>query len=150
MGWYRNAPAIIHACFRWLGCVGGTAWTRADPKSSAHRFCLPIAYWSRYIKCPGASEKPTTLGPVSRSSAATVVISASIVLVCSLAALDLRCSYHHQLHTFSRPLLPGAPMRRGGLSVWVRLYIYMYVCVCVCGGKKHGCLLSYRSKIATK
>ena len=24
------------------------------------------------------------------------------------------------------------------------------VCVCVCGGKKHGCLLSYRSKIATK
>ena len=28
--------------------------------------------------------------------------------------------------------LPGAPMRRGGLSVWVRLYIYMYVCVCVC------------------
>ena len=28
--------------------------------------------------------------------------------------------------------------------------IYIYVCVCVCGGKKHGCLLSYRSKIATK
>ena len=26
--------------------------------------------------------------------------------------------------------------------------IYIYVCVCV--GKKHGCLLSYRSKIATK
>ena len=24
--------------------------------------------------------------------------------------------------------LPGAPMRRGGLSVWVRLYIYLCVC----------------------
>ena len=28
--------------------------------------------------------------------------------------------------------------------------IYIYVCLCVCVGKKHGCLLSYRSKIATK
>ena len=37
-------------------------------------------------------------------------------------------------------LLPGAPMRRGGLSVWVRLYICLCVCVCVdvCVVKKHG------------
>ena len=26
-------------------------------------------------------------------------------------------------------------MRRGGLSVWVRLYIYICVCVCVCRQK---------------
>ena len=30
------------------------------------------------------------------------------------------------------------------------IYIYVCMCVCVCVGKKHGCLLSYRSKIATK
>ena len=30
------------------------------------------------------------------------------------------------------------------------IYIYVCLCVCVCVVKKHGCLLSYRSKIATK
>ena len=40
--------------------------------------------------------------------------------------------------------LPGAPMRRGGLSVWVRLYIYMYVCVCVAAKNTAVCCLTAR------
>ena len=62
--------------------------------------------------------------------------STSLLARVHVSAFITRCAY--------------AQGRVKRLSPSIYIYMYVCVCVCVCGGKKHGCLLSYRSKIATK
>ena len=41
-------------------------------------------------------------------------------------------------------------VKRLSPSIYIFVGVCVCVCVCVCVVEKHGCLLSYRSKIATK
>ena len=77
----------------------------------------------------------TTLGVVSR------ILNKDHFAIVTDAPLKCKITF------VGSALLPGAAYAQGRVK---SVYIYICVFVCVCVGKKHGCLLSYRSKIATK